>query len=209
MIEPIIFSFSPNASDYYKTLRAVMFRNRTTKAIMLVGMLILGCSGLTSIAITHTFQTAAITLLILFLLILTFYFLGPATAAEKVTSEERLNTETTWVVDEEKVSIKTKFAETSLDWGSFGVVYETRDHYMITYSTNKNMFQIIPRRAFSSTNQEGSFRNLLVAKTKSITRINSVNLPELSKRTTLVLLFTMLAIFIIITVFAGFFQASN
>jgi hypothetical protein len=210
MADQISFSFSPNKSDFYKTLRAFTLRNRSLRIVTVGVLLILIGASITSLAVSHAFTSTSFTVLMVILLILlTVFFLGPATVADKVSSNERFTCETTWVVDEDKVSIRNKFGDTNFDWGTFDAAYETQDHYLITYATNKNMYQILPKRAFGSTDQQEGFRSLLTAKTKSITRIRSVNLPELSKRTCQVLLYGTLVVFIILLVASSYIQASG
>ncbi len=141
---------------------------------------------------------------------LSILFLHPATMGDRVARDERLSCETTWELDENRVWIKNKFIETNFDWGSLGQTYETGEHYLISYTVNKNMFQILPKRAFLTAEQQNEFRQLLEQKTRSITRIRSVNLPEPSRRSVMVFMYgfySFLAICIIILVVYSFRQA--
>ncbi len=56
----------------------------------------------------------------------------------------------------------SQMAEAKYDWKLFTKAFEDGQYYMITYSTNKNMFQFIPKRAFNSLEQEAKTRELIV-----------------------------------------------
>ncbi len=90
--------------------------------------------------------------------------LQPLIVANRVEKDERLSSPVDFVVDEEQILFKNKFTETKLDWGSFQKVIESKSHFLLIYTVNKNMFQIIPKRAFASSEDEQSFRELLNTK---------------------------------------------
>lgn len=101
-----------------------------------------------------------ILLLVGFLVIFTLV-INPFMIANKVEKDERLNSPVQYEVSDEQFLFRNQFAETKLDWGSFQKVIETKDLFLVVYTVNKNMFQIIPKRAFTSSEDEQSFRNLL------------------------------------------------
>ena len=78
--------------------------------------------------------------------------------------DERLGSPVQGQADEEQISFKTQFLETKLDWGSYHKVLESKDQFLLIHSANKNMFQIIPKRAFASVDDERAFRDLLKVK---------------------------------------------
>jgi hypothetical protein len=124
----------------------------------------------------------------------------------KVVKEERLSCETYWEIDEKKVSIKNKFGDKNFDWGTFKEVLETGEHFLITYSVNKNMFQIVPKRSFLSDQQQNQFRKILEEKICPIKTIRSINLPDLSRGATFLILCGFLFILIIITIVYNFIK---
>ena len=103
-----------------------------------------------------------------FLLLLFSIFISPVLSGNKVKRDERLSAETEWQVDEKRITTKNKFAETNVDWSYYSQVYETKEHYLLIFSANQNMFQFIPKRAFTSVEQTTAFRKLLEEKYQTI-----------------------------------------
>lgn len=68
----------------------------------------------------------------------------------------------TYELGYEKVFVVNQIAEVKYDWSMFSRTFEDRNYYFITYSTNKYMFQFIPKRAFVSNDQERVARELTV-----------------------------------------------
>jgi preprotein translocase subunit SecE len=203
MNDKLIFSFTPNKSDYIKTLRAFSLHHETTKIGLLLSALVI-VAILLSIFYLHTLSLAGFTvLLVMVVYYITVFFLGPANIADKAAKDERLSCEMTWEVDENQALVCTRTTDINCDWSTFAEAYETKEHFLITYTNNKNMFQLIPKRAFKTAEQIAQFRKLLEEKTKPIKKIESVNLPELSRNFSMVLLYIVAAIFLIIVVAYG------
>jgi hypothetical protein len=208
MDEPLRFAFSITKSDYYQTLRAFYVHRMLGRGLIIIPLLITAIAFLVYIVYAVSFSV-----LFLFLLLVLIpgmpLFISPADAAEKLSKDERLSTETTWEVDENRIALKNKFSDMSTDWGPFGEVYETQEHYLLTYEHNKNVFQILPKRAFSSVEQALEFRKFAEVKTKGVQRIRSVNLPEFSKRTSRLILYGFLLVMIIWFTMTSFFRAGG
>ncbi len=204
MNKPLMFSFTPNRSDYIKTLRAFSLQHRSTKIAILLSLLVV-IGILLSFFYLHALSLAGVTvLLVMVIYYLSIFFLWPANVADKVGKDERLSSEMTWEVDENQAVVMTKHTDVSCDWSTFGEPYETSEYFLITYASNKNTFQLVPKRAFRNEEQLVEFRKLLEGKMKRITRISAVNLPELSRSISLALLYGMMAIFIVIVVAYGY-----
>lgn len=198
MTEHLNFSFTPNRSDYIKTWRAFSFQHATTKIAILLSLLIIALI-LTSILYLHTLSIAGFSvLLVMVIYYLSIFFLAPANMADKVAKDEKLNSEMFWVVDDNEVCVGNKFADMDCEWNTFAQTYETNEHFLLVYASNKNMFQLIPKRAFKTVEQLATFRKLLENKTHGVKQIISVNLPELSRNLSMVILYAILVIFIII-----------
>jgi hypothetical protein len=69
---------------------------------------------------------------------------------------------------------RSKGLESRLDWGFYSKVWETPRFYFLIYG--KDMFTLIPKRAFSSEEQEAAFRSML--KRKISPNIETYNLPS-------------------------------
>lgn len=204
MEKPLIFSFTPNRSDYIKTMRAFSLQHTSTKIAILLSILVV-IAILLSVFYLHTLSLAGISvLLVMVIYYLSVFFLGPANVADKVAKDERLSSEMTWEVDENMAVVCIRNADTNCDWSTFSTVYETSEYFLITYAKDRNMFQLVPKRAFKTADQLAAFRTLLEQRTHRITRISEVNLPELSRNFSLGLLYVIMAIFVIIVVAYGF-----
>ncbi len=204
MIEHLNFSFTPSRSDYIKTWRAFSLQHAATKIAIVFSILIVAII-LASILYLHDLSLAGFSvLLVMVIYYLAIFFLAPANMADKVTKDEKLNSEMFWVVDNDEVCVGNKYADIDCAWNTFGQTYETNEYFLLVYSSNKNMFQLIPKRAFKSAEQMEAFRELLQNKTHSIKKISSVNLPELSRNLSMVILYAVLAVFIIIIVAYSF-----
>ena len=59
------------------------------------------------------------------------------------------------------MKLSTKFGEWMNDWGTFHNFKETKEYFMIFFSTNQNYFQFVPKRAFASAEMMDDFRQIL------------------------------------------------
>lgn len=190
------YSFTPNREDYIKALRAFQLRQRWTWVFMVIAGVAVVC-GLMLVILTQEisyFFTFPVILLVFFVIFL--FFVNPITVGDQVEKNERLQSETTWEVSEEGVAISTPYAQSKFDWGTLGTVYETGDQFLLAYSANKRMFQILPKRAFESREQVDDFRSLAARKVGPVLKAPTVNLPSPSKRTTYVILIAVLVLMI-------------
>jgi hypothetical protein len=60
--------------------------------------------------------------------------------------------------------IKTSFGENKNEWNSFSRVIETKNSYLLVDAKNKRAFQVLPRRAFTSPEQEARVKAYLLNK---------------------------------------------
>jgi hypothetical protein len=90
--------------------------------------------------------------------------ISPYMTAHKMEKDERLSSPVQYEANDEQIMFKNKFSETKLDWGSFCRVIETKDLFLLVYTSNKNCSQMIPKRAFASNDDEQAFRDLVAAK---------------------------------------------
>jgi len=81
-------------------------------------------------------------------------FIQPSRLARQASQNERLITEATWEVSEAGLQISSRFDTTHMDWVSFKKLVTAKDYYLLLRSTNNNAFRFLPRRAFSSAEEE-------------------------------------------------------
>jgi hypothetical protein len=161
-LETITFRFTPTKEDWVRATRARYRRDlRTWLSLASAGCLLL--MGLCSVAlygpgfsVVFLMAMVPIALWPAFALVI-----APLSAGHQVEKNERLRGETMWQVDDHRILIKNRFAETVCDWGAFGKALETEQAYLLVDAVNKQAFQVVPKRAFDSPADEAAFRELL------------------------------------------------
>lgn len=177
----IKFDFTPTQDDYVLSFRTFYLANWQSWITMpiILSMIALGCFlvAMQGSARLDDKLASPAGLLAVGLMIgngffaYNLFFNNPLKAWKQVEENERLNCHVYYEVNEEQFLIRTKFAETKTDWGMFTSFIETPNLFLLIYSTNKNMFQIIPKRAFVSLNDEEAFGRLLLKKNMKEQRI--------------------------------------
>jgi hypothetical protein len=169
------FGYTPIKKDYIKSFQTISLRYWYQWAIMLVLTIpptICIFSAISRGEFGNDFSSIfpGLFFLILFFYIV-FSFINPYLQANRIGKNERLISPVNYEAYEDHILIRNKFGESKMDWGTFQKYIDTKDLFLLIYSTNKNMFQLIPKRAFSSEEDEESFRKLLIS--KGLKRITS------------------------------------
>lgn len=87
---------------------------------------------------------------------LVFYFVSPHTAFRRHPSLR----DTYWLrFNEDGIAFKTEHVNSNLDWELYQQVWENKRFFFLIYG--KQMYTVIPKRAFESVSQETQFRELL------------------------------------------------
>ncbi len=165
----ISFRFVPTKDDYIKSFRIFYLNSWPAWAVLIVLVLFqIICVGSAFVRGDLGFDFGGIFPVVIFIF-LVFYIafalvINPITVASKVEKDERLSSPVQYEVSDEQIMFKNQFSEIKLDWGSFQKVIESKELFLLIHSTNKNMFQIIPKRAFASADDEQAFKNLLNVK---------------------------------------------
>ena len=206
------FSFIPTKDDYIKAFRTFYLSNWPIWAVLIVFVLSqIICIGSAFLRgdLGSEFGGVFPIVLFIFLAIYLAYALviNPMTIASKVEKDERLSSPVQYEVNGEQIMFKNQFAETKMDWGSFQKVIESKELFLLVYSTNKNMFQIIPKRAFAATDGEQAFRNLLNNKIPKNPK-NNFNIKSPAFIVTIVITFGFCLLLCAIAVISFVFTAS-
>ncbi len=156
------FTFTPNKDDYITTMRGFSL-TRKNILLRLFFYAILFAAILIGFRIAKLENwTLAPVLMVVFILAIIFQFVvTPLRVSQQIEGNERLRCETTCTVDESGLRLSNKFGEWLNDWGTFHNFKETKEHFMIFFSTNQNSFQFIPKRAFASAEMMGDFHQIL------------------------------------------------
>ena len=163
------FGFTPTRSDYLKAYWAYYLSNWQIWSVLILlvvpqgicifSAILNGNYGSSSGWVFPFFLFLFLALFIVFTLVI-----NPLRLANRVKKDPRLSSPVQYEVSEEQIIIKNQFSETKTDWGTFQRFVESKDVFLLIYTVNKNMFQLVPKRAFASSEEVDAFRKLLVAK---------------------------------------------
>jgi len=158
MSQPVTLRFTPNQQDYAKVLR-LFFWQRTGTRVSLIFLLI--AFGLICYVVaTQGTPPSIFELIWLFLpplFAIYVFFIQPSRMAGKAVKNEQLVTEATWEVSDHGVELSSRFGSTHMDWESLNKLVTTKEYYLLLSKINKNAFRFLPRRAFTSHQEQDIF----------------------------------------------------
>jgi hypothetical protein len=162
MSQSLILRFKPVQQDYAKVLRLFFLQRRGTQISL--AMLVIAF-GLIIFAIVANGAPPSVFELIWLLLppgfVIFVFFVQPSRIARQAAGNEQLITEATWEVSEEGVQISSSFGSTHLGWEALNKMVTTREYYMLLIKENKNAFRFLPRRSFTSPQEQNLFLELV------------------------------------------------
>jgi hypothetical protein len=162
MSQSLTLHYTPDQQDYATVLRYFYWQRTGTK----VSLVFLAVAfGLVLYMIVSKGSPVSIFelvwLLIPPLFVIYLFFIQPSSLARKATQNEQLVTEATWVLSDTGVQISSRFDSTDLEWRALNKLVTTKDYYLLLSKTNKNAFRFLPRRAFTSPQEEDLFLELV------------------------------------------------
>jgi len=162
------FEFTPTPEDYQKVIRIYYLSDIRLWIILgLFGLPQLCCSGY--IISQNGFANGFFPFLLILLFpafILYLLVWMPWSFAQRVKKNERLRAKTTWMVSGEQIIVKNEYSESKMDWETYQRVIESRGYFLLFNQANKNLFQMLPKRAFVTVEQELTFQKMLESKVK-------------------------------------------
>lgn len=162
MSQSITMRFTPNRQDYAKVLR-LFFWQRTGTRVSLIFLAI--AFGLICYVVASQGSPPTIFELIWLLLpplfVIFVLFIQPSRMANVAVRNEQLVTEATWEVSVSGVEISSRFGSTHMDWESLDKLVTTKEYYLLLSKINKNAFRFLPRRAFTSSQEQDVFLELV------------------------------------------------
>ena len=176
-MEKIVVQFAPTLEDYSHVVRSFLTRKRS----YWVSLGILGIAAL-SFFILAIFEIlngefGRVVYSLLFSFLIAFVMSYPLWSGwltiKNAQKKEQLVLPAKYELDDEKVIVVNQIAEVKYDWGMFSKAFDDGQYFFLTYSTNKNMFQFIPKRAFASIEQENMTRDLIIRHLGSVE--NTIN----------------------------------
>lgn len=163
------FGFTPTKDDYLKAFRTFYLSSWPIWALLIfvslpqaVCIFIAVLRG--EFGDGYLLILPAIILLTGVIVLISLLFIGPLRVANKVEKDERLHSPVQYECSDEQIHFKDQFSELKTDWASYQQYIESKELFLLIYTANKNMFQIIPKRAFKSPDDEAAFRDLLLSK---------------------------------------------
>lgn len=161
MTQPLEFRFALTRDEYVRSVRAFHLR-RPMNWIFLVVFVVLAMIqwSLFYVALDLFVLTALLPLLFY---VATLFVIMPWMLGRQIQRNERMRVEMNWRVTEDRIAVSSAHGESTMDWGTFQRVVETPDAYLLIFSVNKNMFQIVPKRALTPE-QRPVFEQLLAQK---------------------------------------------
>ncbi|MEJ2487579.1 MAG: YcxB family protein [Anaerolineales bacterium] len=161
MKPPFEIDFSLSVKDYKNSVRAFHLKQRSTWiSLSVTGVLFI--YGLFLILNPDSdLSNYSIFALLLFPVILFAYLVfSPNRMAASVSQSDRYFAPQNWRVDQAGIKITNEYGELKFKWTDFIGVVENTTYLLLQYASNKNAFQIVPKRAFLSAEQEEAFRDL-------------------------------------------------
>ncbi len=159
---PVSISFTYTEDEYVRAARLFYARAYRTRFNLWFGALLalLGAAGLVLEGEVAVLSTVC---LLMGAVLLSFGYVGHYVTPRRVY-EANPKFRELYELDftEEGIRFRSKGADTRLEWGFYSKVWETEEFYLLVYG--KDMFSVIPKRAFREPLQEESFRALLRAK---------------------------------------------
>jgi len=158
MSQSVTLRFTPNQQDYAKVLR-LFFWQRTGTRISLA-LLVIAFGLIIYVVTTQGSPLTIFELIWLFLpplFVIYVFFIQPSRMASQAVKNEQLVTEATWVVSDNGVELTSRFGSTHMDWESLSKLVTTKEYYLLLSKINKNAFRFLPRRVFTSTQEQDNF----------------------------------------------------
>ncbi len=159
MAESITVHFTPAPQDYIKTYRFLQFHNtfsRITYGMIALLEVCLIASMLVPNSGTRLWPVAVgIPVFMVLAVLLPAYSVG-----RRAKGNEQLLAETTWEVNDAQLRVSNQFVEAKYEWGFFQGLVENKEYFYLRHSSNKRLYNFIPKRAFTSPAQMQEFREL-------------------------------------------------
>ncbi|OGN89566.1 MAG: hypothetical protein A2Y88_12925 [Chloroflexi bacterium RBG_13_48_10] len=162
MSQSLTLHYTPNQQDYASVLRLFHWHRTSTK-VSLVFLII--AFGLVLFVILKKGSPLTVfeVIWLLFppLFVIFSFYIQPLRIAKKAAQNEQLVTEATWILSDAGVQISSRYASTLFEWDTFNRLMTTREYYLMLSKSNKNAFRFVPRRAFTSHQEDELFLQLV------------------------------------------------
>lgn len=155
--------FTPTPEDYAQALRAFVLNQRMTWFVLLLsaamaagGLLGVISSGGRNLGF-GLFLTLVFIVYVLFL-----WVVNPWLIRRRVRRNPKMLQEIEWWVETDALIIHNQYRDTRIEWGKFIRLVETRQHYLLVYADDQDLYQALPRRAVGEATAQAAFKKLIL-----------------------------------------------
>jgi YcxB-like protein len=160
-VEPIEFQFALNTDDLLRGTRAFCLRSVRFRAALIALTLLALAAWIVAIQVGRLGVDLALVLTVTIAFLVAYRaLLLPWTLSQQMGQDERVRTESTWKFSPDRITITNQFSKMDLSWANFSRILETDTHYLFVYASDKNLFQLVPKRAIPPQ-LEMPFRRLI------------------------------------------------
>jgi hypothetical protein len=162
MTQSVTVKYTPTQQDYARVLRLFLVRN-TVNRIML-GFLVVAFGFVVFNMLAQTTPVTPFEIIwLLFppLFIIYILVVQPNRMGKQYMADEKMAAERTWEVSDANVQITTSFKPELFEWDMFSKLVTYQDYYLLMFKKNKNNFRFLPRRSFTSPEEQDAFLQLM------------------------------------------------
>ena len=161
MSEPVTLTFKHREKEYVAATRLFYARVYHTRFLIIISSIVLSL-GLVLFLMNVDFLLGTVAIVVgLILLVINFYayFVTPA---QHFKRNAKFQEEYELRFSEDGLLFRSKNMESKLEWSFYSKIWETPNYYFLFY--DKDLFTLIPKRVFTSKQQQWVFQDLLSRK---------------------------------------------
>jgi len=158
MSEPITLIFTHREKEYVAAIRLFYARVYHTRFLIVVSSLVLSV-GLVLFLMNVDFLLAGVAIVVALILLVINVYAYFVTPSQYFRRNAKFQEEYDLRFSEDGLLFRSKNMESKLEWSFYSKVWETQKYYFLFYS--KDLFTLIPKRVFTSEQQQLAFQDLL------------------------------------------------
>ncbi len=159
------FQFTPTPNDYQ---RAATFFYRRRKAfwILIAVLAVLAVLEVFTLLVPNS-PLRDISFLFLygvvcFSMVVFIQFATPIQLRQRAARDKSLTAAMVWTVTEDDIEIAHMGGQFKVPWKTFGGFVDGPEYFLLLAAKNRGTFQILPKRAFATPEDQTAFRELLL-----------------------------------------------
>ena len=161
MSDPVTLTYTHREKEYVAATRLIYDRVYHTRFVIIISGIVLSL-GLVLISLDVDFILGSVFAVSGLILLVRNYYAYFVTPGQYFQCNAMFHEEYNLRFSEEGLLFRSKGIESKLEWGFYSKVWETPQFYFLCYE--KDLFTLIPKRVFTSQEQQCDFRDLLSRK---------------------------------------------